>query len=47
MDLKGSNIMLTIKLVALGAGCTLSGVLAGGVLTLVASHFRKKENKYE
>lgn len=40
--------MLTIKLVALGAGCSLSGVLAGGVLILVASHIKdKKENKYE
>lgn len=36
--------MLTIKLVALGAGCSLLGVLAGGVLTLVASHIRKKGN---
>ena len=40
--------MLTIQLVALGAGCCLTGVLAGGVLTLVASHFRrKKEDRYE
>lgn len=40
--------MLTIKLVALGAGCSLSGVIAGGVLTLVASHIRrKKDNSYE